>query len=61
MTIRTEDNIIGFYASFNSGENEQDQFMKYLWGENGLTDKLKSLKWKNLWTGLSFDTISNAC
>ena len=41
-TIRN--NIIGFYASFNFEEKEIVK--KYLWKENGLTEKLKSLEWK---------------
>ena len=43
-TIRN--NIIGFYASFNLGENEKEKVKEYLWQENGLAEKLKSLEWQ---------------
>ena len=43
-TIRN--NIIGFYASFNLGEKEKEKVIAYLWKENGLTEKLKSLEWQ---------------
>jgi len=45
MTTIKDDNLIGFYASFNSGDNEQEIVKNYLWGDNGLKEKLKSLKW----------------
>jgi len=41
-----EDNIIGFYASFNSDGIEQEQIKAYLWGDDGLKNKLNSLKWQ---------------
>jgi hypothetical protein len=37
-------NIFGFYASFQSGETDQELVKKYLWGDNGLKEQLKSLK-----------------
>jgi hypothetical protein len=47
MTAITDDNIIGFYANFMSGETEQDKVKSYLWGVNGLKETLKPLKWQN--------------
>ena len=47
MTAIVEDNIFGFYANFISGETEQDKVKSYLWGENGLRETLKPLKWQN--------------
>jgi len=41
---QTDDNIIGFYASFNHNEPEQEKVKEYLWGKNGLKSKLISLK-----------------
>ena len=46
MTITVDDNIFGFYASFQSGETDQELVKKYLWGDNGLKEKLKGLKWQ---------------
>jgi len=45
MTTIKDDSLIGFYASLNSGEDEQELVKKYLWGDNGLKEKLKTLKW----------------
>jgi hypothetical protein len=47
MTAITDDNIIGFFASFNGPGQDQDQVKAYLWGDNGLKNRLKSLKWQN--------------
>ena len=44
MTAIADDNIFGFYASFQSGETDQELVKKYLWGDNGLKEQLKSLK-----------------
>ena len=44
MTTDTKQNIIGFYASFNHGETEEENVQKYLWGDNGLKNRLISLK-----------------
>jgi hypothetical protein len=46
MTAIAEDNIFGFYASFQSGETDQELVKSYLWGQNGLKQSLKSLKWQ---------------
>ena len=46
MTAIEDDNIFGFYASFQSGETDQELVKQYLWGETGLKEKLKSLKWQ---------------
>jgi hypothetical protein len=42
---RPEDNLIGFFARFNMFEKDQELVKKYLWGENGLTNKLITIKW----------------
>jgi len=47
MTVITDDTILGFFASFRSGETEQDKVKSYLWGENGFKETLKPLKWQN--------------
>ncbi len=47
MITTDDNNIIGFYAGFNSCEQEQEKVKDYLWGNNGLKEKLKSLKWQN--------------
>ncbi|NIK93630.1 hypothetical protein GZ212_15830 [Mangrovimonas sp. CR14] len=52
MTKTTDDNIIGFFASFNFGENDQKLVKSYLWGDNGLKNRLAHLKWKNYGTDL---------
>jgi hypothetical protein len=49
-TVTEQDNLIGFYASFNAGENQEEKVRSYLWGEKGLKEKLKSLKWKDYGT-----------
>lgn len=46
MTAIADDNIFGFYASFQSGENDQELVKQYLWGDNGLKEQLKNLKWQ---------------
>lgn len=45
MSTTPENNLIGFYASFNTDESSQKNVMDYLWGENGLNSKLKTIKW----------------
>ena len=47
MTTIKEDNLIGFYASFNQADEDQELVKKYLWGDFGLKEKLKTLKWYN--------------
>lgn len=47
MTAIVDDNIFGFYASFMSGETEEELVKQYLWGEQGLKEQLKSLKWQD--------------
>ncbi len=46
MTAIADDNIFGFYASFQSGETDQELVKQYLWGDTGLKEQLKSLKWQ---------------
>lgn len=46
MTAIADDNIFGFYASFMSGETDQETVKQYLWGDTGLKEQLKSLKWQ---------------
>jgi hypothetical protein len=47
MTAIAEDNIFGFYASINADQSDQELVKKYLWGENGLKEQLKALKWQS--------------
>ena len=47
MTEKADNNIIGFYASFNDGETEVKSVRDYLWSENGLKSQLSTLKWQN--------------
>ena len=47
MTTTNSDNLLGFYASFNGPGKDQDEIKNYLWGENGLKEKLLSLKWQD--------------
>jgi hypothetical protein len=46
MTTIEDGNLIGFYASFGFDDNDEELVKTYLWGDNGLKDKLKSLKWQ---------------
>ncbi|MXV52362.1 hypothetical protein GS399_15415 [Pedobacter sp. HMF7647] len=46
MTAVADNNILGFYASFQSGETDQELIKQYLWGDAGLKERLKSLKWQ---------------
>lgn len=46
MTAIADDNLFGFYASFMSGETEEELVKQYLWGDKGLKEQLKSLKWQ---------------
>ena len=46
-----DENIIGFFASFNSGETDKELIKTHLWGDNGLNSKLAHLKWKNYGQG----------
>ena len=45
MTAILDNNIFGFYASFNSGDSDQELVKIYLWGVKGLKELVKSLKW----------------
>ncbi|WP_299442854.1 hypothetical protein [uncultured Aquimarina sp.] len=47
MTEKINDNIIGFFASFNFGETNEELIKSYLWSDIGLKNKLAHLKWKN--------------
>ena len=47
MSEIQNDNLIGFYASFNGHGQAQDEIKDFLWGDNGLKSKLKSVKWNN--------------
>lgn len=40
MATIENDNLIGFYANFNFGDNDQEVVKDYLWGEHGLKNKL---------------------
>mgnify|MGYP000203353182 CR=1 FL=1 len=46
MTDKIDENIIGFYASFNAGETDQELIKNYLWSENGLKNKIE-YRYKN--------------
>jgi hypothetical protein len=46
MTAIADDNIFGFYANFHSGETDQELVKQYLWGDLGLKEQLKTLKWQ---------------
>lgn len=52
MTKKIDDNIIGFYASFNMDEADQEIVKSYLWSDNGLKSKLSHLKWEDYGNGL---------
>ncbi len=52
MSEKSGENLIGFYASFNAGETDQDLVKSYLWSENGFQYKLAHLNWKKYGTGL---------
>ena len=47
MTKKIDDNIIGFFSSFNMEETDEELVKSYLWSDIGLTNKLAHLKWKN--------------
>jgi hypothetical protein len=47
MTTIEEDHLLGFYASFHSGEADQEVVRSFLWGPNGLKAQLNALKWQN--------------
>ncbi|MGG5487116.1 hypothetical protein [Gaetbulibacter sp. PBL-D1] len=52
MHEKIDENIIGFFASFNAGETDQKIVKDYLWSDSGLKNKLAHLKWKNYGQGL---------
>ena len=49
MTENHNDNLIGFYASFNMDDKESNKEIvkSFLWGKNGLKEKLKTIKWNS--------------
>ncbi|KAB1155942.1 hypothetical protein F7018_11575 [Tenacibaculum aiptasiae] len=49
---KIDENIIGFFASFDIGDNDKELVKNYLWGDNGLKNKLAHLKWNNYGHGL---------
>ena len=51
MHEKNDENIIGFFASFNAGETDQELVKDYLWSDSGLKNKLSHLKWKNYGEG----------
>jgi hypothetical protein len=55
MSTVEEGNLIGFYANMGFDRQHDELVKSYLWGENGLTNKLKSLKWKGY--GKDFELI----
>jgi hypothetical protein len=44
-TAIIDDHLIDFFASFNFDEQEVAQIKAYSWDDDGLSNKLKSLKW----------------
>lgn len=46
MTTIADNKIFGFYASLPSSESHEVLVKKYIWGENGLNEKLMPLKWQ---------------
>jgi hypothetical protein len=46
MTTIPDDNLIGFYASFMTPDSDQNLIKNYLWSEDGLKNKLSSIKWQ---------------
>ncbi len=49
---KTDDNIIGVFASFGYGETNKELIKEYLWGVNGLKNQFSSLKWQDYGTDL---------
>lgn len=49
---RTDNNIIGFFASFGYGETKQELVKEHLWGENGLKNRFSPLKWQDYGTDI---------
>ena len=48
----TENNIIGFFASFGFGETNKELVKEFLWGKNGLKNQFSSLKWQDYGTDI---------
>lgn len=48
-------NLFGFFANLGIDRNNDELVKDYLWGDNGLDKKLKSLKWKEY--GQDFELI----
>jgi hypothetical protein len=57
MTEKIDENIIGFFASFNASETDQELVKDYLWSDSGLKNKLAHLKWKNYGQGGYFGSF----
>lgn len=49
---QSNNNIIGFFASFSFNEIHKEAVREMLWGENGFKEKLKHLKWMDYGIGL---------
>ena len=47
MAAVADNSVFGFYASFQSGESEQDFVRQFIWGNNGLKELLNNLKWED--------------
>ena len=47
MMEKTDNRLIGFSASYNSGEPQQEFINNYLWGQNGFNEKLSHLQYDN--------------
>ena len=48
-------NLIGFFANLGLDRQDDELVRDYLWGNNGLDNKLKSLKWREY--GKDFELI----
>ncbi|GAA4277302.1 hypothetical protein [Aquimarina mytili] len=47
MTGKIDKNIIGFFASFNTDETDDELVKSHLWNDNGLKNKLAHLNWEH--------------
>ena len=55
MATIEDGNLIGFYANLGLDRQDDELVRDYLWGDNGLDNKLSSLKWKDY--GHDFELI----